>query len=347
VAGSSTIRSAAQYVNSRGGVVVASAGNCGCVDGTAENPYIISVSATDAYDRIASWSSRGQYVDVSAPGAGIITTVRGGGYGSVSGTSFSAPIVAGVVALMLSANPGLGAAAIEQMLQDSADDLGTAGWDRDYGFGRVNAYRAVAAATGSSSGPVPIPDTTAPTATISSPASGSTVSGLVTVTANAADSTGVARVAFYLDGRFLGEDSTAPYGLAWDTTAVTAGSHVLQAVAYDAAGNAGQSPQVTVAVAQPTATYSGGADATAPTVTITSTRKRNGTLTVTVSATDNVGVARVALYVDGALVATDTSAPYAFELRPKSFPSGKHTVQAKATDAAGNVGVSPIITFER
>src|SRR5438874_860441 len=47
VAGSSTIRGAAQYVNSNGGVVVAAAGNCGCVDSTAQNPYIISVSATD------------------------------------------------------------------------------------------------------------------------------------------------------------------------------------------------------------------------------------------------------------------------------------------------------------
>jgi len=64
IAGSTTIRSAAQYVQSHGGLVVAAAGNCGCFDPTPENPYIISVSATDPYDSVASFSSTGDYVDV-------------------------------------------------------------------------------------------------------------------------------------------------------------------------------------------------------------------------------------------------------------------------------------------
>ena len=164
VAASSSIASAAQYVRSRGGVVVAAAGNCGCLDSTAPNSQLISVSATDSNDNLASWSSRGTYVDVAAPGAGILTTAKGGGYSSVSGTSFASPVTAGVVALMMAANPTLAPADLEALLKANADDKGAAGWDSSFGFGRINAYRAIAAAAASSPlpPPPPPPDTTAP-----------------------------------------------------------------------------------------------------------------------------------------------------------------------------------------
>ena len=151
VAASATVTSAARYANSKGTVVIAGAGNCGCVESINDNPYVVSVSATDSYDRLASFSSRGSYVDVAAPGVGIYTTVRGGTYGSVSGTSFSGPITAGVAALMLSANPALTPGDIAALLRGNADDLGTSGWDEGFGFGRVNAYRAVVAALSSKS----------------------------------------------------------------------------------------------------------------------------------------------------------------------------------------------------
>lgn len=166
VAASSTITQAAKYVAGKGGVVVAAAGNCGCVDSTADNPYIISVSATDQRDALASWSSSGNYVDVAAPGVGILTTYNGGGYGSASGTSFSSPITAGVVALMASASPALTPPDIERLLKANADDLGTGGWDASFGFGRINAFRAVAAAAGSS----PSPTVTTTTLSIARPA---------------------------------------------------------------------------------------------------------------------------------------------------------------------------------
>ncbi|HUE38705.1 MAG TPA: S8 family serine peptidase, partial [Candidatus Binatia bacterium] len=108
IAASSTITSAAQYVVGKGGIVVAASGNCGCADPTPENAYIISVSATNTDDTLASFSSTGSYVDVAAPGVSIQTTVQGGGYSSVSGTSFASPITAGVLALMMSVNPALG-----------------------------------------------------------------------------------------------------------------------------------------------------------------------------------------------------------------------------------------------
>ena len=125
--GSSSVASAAQYLRGKGGLTVVAAGNSSTNPGYADSPYIISVSATDSSDNKASWSNYGAYVDVAAPGVGIWTTTNGGGYGAVSGTSFSSPMTAGVVALMMAANPGLSPADLESALKSSADDLGAAG----------------------------------------------------------------------------------------------------------------------------------------------------------------------------------------------------------------------------
>lgn len=92
---SSTISNAAQYFRSLGGIVAVAAGNNGSNPGYSNNPYMISVSAATSSDGKASWSNYGDYVDVAAPGAGIWTTSRGGGYSSVSGTSFAAPLLLG------------------------------------------------------------------------------------------------------------------------------------------------------------------------------------------------------------------------------------------------------------
>lgn len=93
-------------------------------------------------------------------------------------------------------------------------------------------------------------DTTAPTVSISAPANNTAVSGpSVTVSATAADAVGVAGVRFRLDGANLGnEDTTAPFAITWDTTAVAGGAHVLTAVARDAAGNTTTSAPVAVTV---------------------------------------------------------------------------------------------------
>jgi hypothetical protein len=85
---------------------------------------------------------------------------------------------------------------------------------------------------------------------LTAPASGATVSGTVTVSANASDNVGVVGVQFKLDGANLGaEDTTAPYGVAWDTTTAAAGTHTLTAVARDAAGRVTTSAARTVTVA--------------------------------------------------------------------------------------------------
>jgi len=87
VSGSATTTSAAQYMFSKGGLTVVSAGNSGIDPGYADNPYMISVSATDSNDAKASWSNYGAFIDVAAPGSYILTTNRGGGYGQWNGTS--------------------------------------------------------------------------------------------------------------------------------------------------------------------------------------------------------------------------------------------------------------------
>jgi hypothetical protein len=95
-------------------------------------------------------------------------------------------------------------------------------------------------------------DLVPPTVSVTAPAGGTSVSGVVTVTANANDNTGIYGVQFKLDGALLGgEDPVAPYSTDWDTATATSGTHTLTAVARDAAGNETTSVTVTVANAGP------------------------------------------------------------------------------------------------
>jgi hypothetical protein len=342
VAGISTISSAAQYARNKGCVVVAAAGNTGALDSTPENPNMISVSATDQANNLASWSSQGAFVDVAAPGVDIYTTVNGGGYGSTAGTSFSSPITAGVVALIMAANPRLTAAEVERVLTSTADDLGAAGRDTSYGFGLINAQKAVLAA---SSVPPPSTDTTPPTVTISAPIAGTMVSGTITVSVSAADNVGVTKVELYLDGSLFAQDSLAPYTFTWDTTKTTAGNYTLTAVAYDAAGNRTTSAPVSVIVSNL------AADITPPTVAITAPSSNSVVaklVKVTVQALDNNLVSSVALLVDGKVSQTITcnasSVNLTFSLNTRKIGSGNHTLTAAAQDATGNKGVSSPVT---
>ncbi|WP_281999185.1 Ig-like domain-containing protein [Geotalea uraniireducens] len=180
-------------------------------------------------------------------------------------------------------------------------------------------------------------DTTAPTVSISSPATGTTVTGVTTVTATASDNVSVSKVEFYVNGTLKATDTASPYTFSWDTTSLTNGSYSLTAKAYDASGNVGQSSTVTATVNNPVA------DTTAPTVAIsspTSGSTVSGTATVSVAASDNVGVSKVEFYVNNVLQATDTAAPYTFTWNTAALANGSYTLSAKAYDAAGNVGQS-------
>ena len=114
----------------------------------------------------------------------------------------------------------------------------------DNGLIYANAVSWLANGTGGGGGG----DTTAPTASITAPAAGATVSGTVSVTATASDNVGVTKVEFYMDGALRTTDTTSPYSWSWDTTQFANSSHSLVTKAYDAAGNVGTSSTVTVTV---------------------------------------------------------------------------------------------------
>jgi hypothetical protein len=96
------------------------------------------------------------------------------------------------------------------------------------------------------------PDTTPPTVSLTAPASGASVIGNVTVSANASDNVGVAGVQFKLDGVNLQSELTnSPYSISWDTSTTTNGSHILTALARDGAGNTTTSTAISVTVNNP------------------------------------------------------------------------------------------------
>jgi peptidoglycan/xylan/chitin deacetylase (PgdA/CDA1 family) len=191
---------------------------------------------------------------------------------------------------------------------------------------------------------VALPDTTAPTVSVTSPADTASVSGTINLTATAADNVGVAGVKFFLDGTQIGnEDAAAPYQMSFDTGTLAVGStHTVTAVARDAAGNSTTSTGVTFTVVAPV-------DTTAPTVSVTAPTNNasvTGTINLTANGSDNVGVVGVQFLVDGNLVgAEDTTAPYSVSLDTTTLTAGNHTVTAVARDAAGNTNTSAGVTF--
>lgn len=146
LSGSLTVSNACRYFRNAGGVVTMAAGNGGIVLTIPDNTNVLTVSGMNGNGTLATWSNRGKVIDVSAPGAGIYTVGRSNVYGAWSGTSYSAPIVAGVAALIWSVRPTATPAQVENIIMATATDMGTTGWDTSFGFGRVNAYNAVQAA---------------------------------------------------------------------------------------------------------------------------------------------------------------------------------------------------------
>ena len=336
VAGSSSIQTAAQYMRSRGGVVVVAAGNAGRDEGYAVNPSLTAVSATDSSDKRASFSSWGSYVDVAAPGVNVMTTKRGGGYGGFSGTSAASPLVAGVYGLMISANPTLTPDQLDYIMFSTAVDLGGAGWDSTYGNGRVNAGAAVKRAYEIANPP----DATAPTAGISAPGSGATLKGIANIDATARDNIGVTRVELYLNGAKIASDNTTPYGFSIDTVDFADGNAALEARAVDAAGNVGVSQSVSVKIQN--------LDTVKPTGAITwpkadgalSTRRFSADAYVVVAAADNVAVQRVELWLQDVQVGTEYKTPYTFSFDTKRYQNGDTKLIAKIYDTAGNLTIT-------
>ncbi|MEW6207796.1 MAG: S8 family serine peptidase [Acidobacteriota bacterium] len=336
---SSTVTNSAKYFYGKGGVIAVSAGNDATFDSAPDNPYVLTVSGTASDDSLASFSTRGNNIDLSAPAVSVLTTTSGGGYGPASGTSFSAPLVAGAAGLLLSMDASLSAQKVRDILCQAADDRGPSGWDSSYGWGRLNVDQAVRRSTGSPPPPPPPGDTTPPVVSITSPAPSSTLSGTVTVAVTASDNTGVASVNLQIDGASLGAVSQSSYNFTWNTTAAGDGPHTLTAQATDLAGNV-STQSITVTVKN-TVTL----DAP-PKISITS--PYNGAVVyskvaVKVAASDDRGVVKVDFYVDGRWKASSTNAPFTIYWDTRLHTKGAHLIQCKAHDASGNVALSPII----
>jgi subtilisin family serine protease len=149
---SSVLKEALEYAQENGCFIVAAAGNSGQnrVDCPARYPEAMAVAATDDSDQHAYFSDYGPEIEIAAPGVDIYSTLwaypNNHTYGYKLGTSMSTPQVAGVAALLWSACPQLTSAEIRSVIQDTAKDLGATGWDPKYGYGRIDARKAVRAA---------------------------------------------------------------------------------------------------------------------------------------------------------------------------------------------------------
>lgn len=336
---SSTLQDAVNYAWNKQCVLVAAAGNNGneipVYPAACKN--VVAVSATNSSDTLPTWSNYGSYVDVSAPGESIGTLYGADQYAWWSGTSFSSPVTSGIVALMASANPQLSNSQLLDLLIKNCDDLGTVGYDVYYGYGRVNAFRAVVAAKNYVS-----PDTTRPIVTIASPANGSVVAATVNVSVSATDNVGVARVELYADSQLVAQAAGSSAVFSFNSLNYADGIHTLQARAYDAVGNVGTT---SISVTFENSTV---ADTLAPIATITSpidgSTITTHALKIYVSGTDNVAVTKLELYIDGKLSGSSTSSSAVFSWNTMKAARGSHTLQAYAYDATGHVGASALVT---
>ncbi|MGW6734178.1 type VII secretion-associated serine protease mycosin [Streptomyces sp. NPDC055013] len=150
---------------SKGALIIAAAGNDGG-DGKSANTYpasydgVLAVAASDRNDERAFFSQAGDFVDVAAPGVGMVSTVPEGGQCTADGTSFAAPYVAGVAALLKQKHPEWKAAQIATRIEETAQRPGR-GPNRYIGWGVVDPVAALSDVSTPGMTPTPDPPVTA------------------------------------------------------------------------------------------------------------------------------------------------------------------------------------------
>ena len=257
---SQALSDAVAAAQAAGVLVVSAAGNSGCcntVGYPARLPGSMAVGAVDAADAIASFSSTGPEVDVVAPGVAVRAPVPTGtcalcdpsGYKVLNGTSMATPHVAGVAALLMSR--GRLSWEAWNLITGTAVDLGAAGFDDSYGHGRADAFAALNGDPGAPPPPPPPPppvDEIAPVVWITSPPNFSYVrqNTSVTIRAEASDNVGVSRVEFYVDLVGKCVDTVAPFTCNWIVPRGRGLYYLIEAVAFDAAGNYGYTYNIVV-----------------------------------------------------------------------------------------------------
>jgi len=137
---SAAVGTAGTQIRGLDGILIWAAGNDGLKITGSDWKDVLVVGATNNADNRTAFSNYGLIIDVMAPGKDISTTKNGGGYESVDGTSFSAPLANGVCALIWSFSPILTPADVEQNLFDGCDSIGKPG---ENGYGRINPYQSL------------------------------------------------------------------------------------------------------------------------------------------------------------------------------------------------------------
>lgn len=342
---STTLDNAVAYARGKGAVVFAAAGNDGIPNRLypAASPGTVAVGGTDVdsdwyfecFFGICYGSNYGaDWVDVAAPFcttsqnlAGFSTAEPEDDYGSFCGTSLATPLVSGVAALLKSRHPNANNWSLENSLTSTAVPLPTAGVAR---FGEIRAARALAASV----------DGTAPKITGATPAHGKRFKGTVTVGATGvsdAGGSGLSRAVLYADGKYVGQDTTAPFSVKYNSGKRNSWVK-LQWRVFDRAGNSAVFNRSLIA------------DNAGPKVKITSAPKNGakvkGTVTVKASASDAAGVNRVELLINGKVVAKDYAAGYSFKVKVSKYGK-KIKVQVRSYDKLGNVAYTPARTWKR
>jgi uncharacterized repeat protein (TIGR01451 family) len=228
------------------------------------NPTGLAIGTYNATATIAdpNASSSPQYIPVSF-------TISTTGIGTTLLSPTDDTIATGTISVSATATSTVGIASVQFYLDGS--QLGSAvtsspytiSWDTTMASDGSHSLYSEATDNNSniaSSSEITITvDNTPPSVSITSPTSGTTVSGTTSITASSSDAiTGVSSVSFYLDGSFLGESTSSPYSINWDTTQTSNASHNLTAIATDSAGNATTSQAIPVTVYNAPPVYSGG-----------------------------------------------------------------------------------------
>ena len=276
---------------------------------------------------------------------GYFTVIAGGDFVS-SGTSAASPSFAGIMALVAQHNGGAQGNANYSLyeLARAQEAGGTAifhdvttgdnsvsgvtgysagtGYDMATGLGSVDANALVTHWI--------TPDTLPPSVT----ASVSGERGVVALTATVADNVGVVRVDFTLDGVAYGTKTSAPFKMGWNSTLGADSGHFLKLTAYDAANNSTTTGPIVFTI-----------DNTPPTGTCSASGGRGAIFLNSNAADATSGVAKAALYLDGKLYGTTTTAPYRMGWNSVNGADGSHSLYAVITDVAGNTATTATANF--
>ena len=330
---SKVLADAVGYANDNNVLVVAAAGN----ENTSQKSYpaaygdVLAVGATDPGSTTRAQFSNynlgtNKWVDVAAPGTVLGLEPDGQYYTGETGTSFSAPLVSGIAALVKTYRPSYTGWSLMYAIESSTTNIGT--WVT---HGKVDAAKALTIGT----------DTTKPTSSgISPTATYAKVRGTVTITpVGLKDNySGIRKVELFVDGVWKTWTKTAPYSVKWNSAGRYGNVHLRLRI-YDKAGNLLYLDRTVVA------------DNVAPTVKVTkapkSGSKIKGTVKVYYTGSDKYGIKYYQLLVNGKVIQQHQTTKVPFTVVASKYPKTKIKVQLRVYDLAGNSKTTSALSYHR